>query len=201
MNALRLLRGLLVEKGEKPLTQRKLSEHIGIPLDTIRSIESGRLRDGKPSDAVLDKISRQTGAFWNKEKERWESLLPDLVTPPAEPFSFAVYKQYRSQFIRRPANGPDLIGSLNVKMIELFGTVPDSCWWDLYLRYDNFIKTCQRDFHLEKLEGIYWSASASISANLNDKDRSQAIDEFKREYQKRLAKERYQKKGWDLLNL
>jgi ribosome-binding protein aMBF1 (putative translation factor) len=68
-NPLRQLRALLKDPAkEAPTSQQDLALLCQIPVDTIKSIEVGRLA---LNTTVLRKIAEAIGASWDYEQEKW----------------------------------------------------------------------------------------------------------------------------------
>jgi hypothetical protein len=180
-NPLRQLRECLSGDGpEFPISQKKLSDIIGISTSYISAIEFG---DRPLTDELHLGILSRTGASWDSKAERWAYSIPG-----AKPFSFEHYEEFREFMERRPIDDVKQVKTLNLKMLELFKMLPDSHWHDLFFRYRGFIEDCCNDFDLPRLEEIYQST-------VKEKDRSRALGELS-EYQERLAKAGHQKQGW-----
>jgi len=180
-NPLRQLRECLSGDGpEFPISQKKLSDIIGISTSYISAIEFG---DRPLTDELHLGILSRTGASWDSEAEHWAYMIPG-----DEPFNFGHYEEFREFMTQRPIDDVKRAKALNLKMLRLFEMAPDSRWYDLFFRYQGFIEDCCRDFRLPQLEEIYRST-------LKGKNRSQPIGELS-EYQQKLAKAGHQKQGW-----
>jgi hypothetical protein len=154
-NPLRQLRGLLkdpVENGH--ISQMALVELCQIPLDTIRSIEAGRL---KLSSTVLEKIATETGAHWDHEEARWTRF-------GKTEFSFSDFCNYRRRGLKRPTINKVLdkaidesrVNLIHSKIKWLFENVPDESWERLHSRLNYFLEECKRDLQLTANDGLFY---------------------------------------------
>jgi DNA-binding XRE family transcriptional regulator len=72
-NPLRRLRQALAKDGVA-MGQDELSKRIGVPVDTIKSVEAGRLSKGMPSRAIQKAIFVHLGVRWHPEEKEWSFL-------------------------------------------------------------------------------------------------------------------------------
>src|ERR1700740_1122354 len=79
-NPLRRLRVALAKDGV-PMSQDALSKKIGVPVDTIKSTEAGRLGKGMPGKPIRDAIFTHLGVVWNDQAKEWRFLFGNL--PPS----------------------------------------------------------------------------------------------------------------------
>jgi hypothetical protein len=56
------------------MTQKKLAEILAVSLDTIKSLETERLRRGIPSKRIMDRLCQEFGAWWSAKDEAWEFM-------------------------------------------------------------------------------------------------------------------------------
>lgn len=112
-NPLRKLRELLGTKG-KPMPQHKLSESLGVPVETLKSIENGRFRGGIPDEALMERISTEFGAVWTEKDKEWQLF-------PKTPYTQQQYKLWKTVSFDRVTEIDALCGTL----IYLLQQVPD----------------------------------------------------------------------------
>lgn len=55
-----------------PMPQHELGKILGISPETIKSLEAGRRRGGKPNQQIANATFRYLGALWNEERAEWE---------------------------------------------------------------------------------------------------------------------------------
>jgi hypothetical protein len=112
-NPLRRLRELLGTAG-KPMPQHKLSETLGVPVETLKSIENNRFRGGIPGEALMERISIEFGAVWTEKDKEWQLF-------PKTPFTQRQYKLWQTASFDRVTEIDALCGAL----IYLLQQVPD----------------------------------------------------------------------------
>ncbi len=146
-NPLRQLRGLLKDPAEGGhISQTSLAELCQIPVDTIKSIEVGRLT---LSSTALEKIAAETGAHWDHEKARWTRF-------DKTEFSFSYFSDYRRDWLKRPAIGPALVHLIHSRIEWLFENVPDESWERLRSRLNFFLEECKRDLQLTANDALFY---------------------------------------------
>jgi len=99
---------------ERPMAQTKLARALGVSVETIKSLESKRLRKGIPSEAMLECILREFGATWVVEDQAWMFMRN-------VPFTRKSYELWKSATFDRVTEIDALCGGL----ISLLGQVPD----------------------------------------------------------------------------
>jgi hypothetical protein len=181
-NPLRVLRELLSERGKKePITQSELSVLIDVPATSIKAIEAGQrgLRPGVIQRVLMGAGARWDGkawacAFkWIEKENKWD------WSAEKAPFTYSVFSQFRKDRERRPANAINQIVALDMKLTQLFVIIPDSKWWSLALRYNEFVEECWNDYGADELRAIYDNESRAA--------RAQSFEEFLQRYQQHLA--------------
>jgi hypothetical protein len=155
-NPLRQLRGLLKDPDEGGhINQTALAELCQIPLDTIKSIEVGRL---KLNSTALEKIAAETGARWDNEQERWTRF-------DKTEFNFSSFSDYRLHRLRPNAIDKALVYLIHNKIDWLFENVPDESWQRLRSRLNFFLEECKRDLELTANDGPFYRPASLGSAN------------------------------------
>jgi hypothetical protein len=182
-NALRLLREVLSDRGPRyPISQEELASIIDVPVSTVRSVECGRR---KLSDGLLVNVVIATGAEWHEEKKCWVVCSPSAEVSE-EPFSLPFYKDFVKQRERRPRNAYFKQAKLQHVIATIFCMIPESRWWDLYLRFRGFIFDLDEEFDLAGLIKLYFSSDEAHRPSL----------ESSKEYQAKLAAAGRQKEPW-----
>jgi hypothetical protein len=142
-NPLRILRGLLSDRGEKaPLTVAQLSEIIDVPANTIRAVQNDQRTLTK---RVGDRIVLSTGAAWRQDKAQWIYAL----SKDDAPFSYALYLEFRKIMAVRPATHRSDVEAMIQDVYGLFETIPDERWHALWFRFSDFIQ--ERKAEIEAL--------------------------------------------------
>jgi hypothetical protein len=128
-NSLRKLREHL-GTGDKPMTQRRMAEILKLPLETYKSIESGRFRDGIPSPKTFDIILERFGAVWSPERQQWESSYPGL------PFTRKNYELWKNAQFDRVKEADALCNGLISLLLKVsdkqFASLSDAVYRELY---------------------------------------------------------------------
>jgi hypothetical protein len=150
-NPLRLLRGLLSEKGPKePVTQRELSLIIGVSPTYIKAIEAGQRNF---SSEVHLKVVQRTGAMWNYGSKRWLHGMGNPEGNPDKSYSYALFCEFQKNHSTRPVDHREReYNVLGSKLKRIFRYVDDSRWWDLYFKTSKFIEDCYWEFDIEGRE-------------------------------------------------
>lgn len=112
-NPLRCLRVTLGTTGV-PLPQHELASRLGISVETIKSLEGGRRRQGRPNREIIDSAFTHLGAQWSEEGQRWNFLYT------GEPYTRADYERYINATFDRPVE----IHALCLGLISLLQRVP-----------------------------------------------------------------------------
>lgn len=135
-NPLRQLRTLLNDPAKRgSFSQTSLAELCQIPVDTIKSIEVGRLA---LSSDVQRKIAEETGAHWHPEEAHWTRF-------DRTEFSFSSFCDYRRERLKRPIIDEALVDLIHSRIDWLFRNVRDENWQRLYSRVNHFLEECKRD--------------------------------------------------------
>jgi hypothetical protein len=128
-NPLRKLRELLGTDG-KPVSQPRMAEILKLPLETYKSIELGRFRNGVPYQKNLDLILERFGAHWNAEEKRWDSCYPGL---PYTAQNYELWKHARfDRIVEADALANGLISLLLRVSERSFATLSDAIYRELY---------------------------------------------------------------------
>ena len=90
---------------EQPMAQAKLAQALGVSTETIKSLESRRLRKGVPSEVMMERISAEFGAVWVEEDKNWQML-------PKTPYTQRQYKLWRTAKFDRVTEIDALCGGL-----------------------------------------------------------------------------------------
>jgi transcriptional regulator with XRE-family HTH domain len=148
-NPLRLLRGLLSEKGDKfPISQQSLSEITNISASTIRAIEGGQRN---LTASISWQIALIIGADWDKKRRRWIYLLPDQQGRHL-PFKYENFLEFHGIMSKRPPDYKREIENLLKQINQLFDDVSDDRYSALYFRFQDFVEKCKYDFRLKSNE-------------------------------------------------
>lgn len=162
-NPLRVLRGLLSERGKKrPITQAELSLRTGVPDTTIKAVEAGQRKLG---ESVRERVFWATGAQW--DEKRWvcgfewrEDGGKWVWSERSLPFTYSVYSRFRKMQEMRPLNAVDEEVAIVGQLMELFMLIPDSQWWQLILRFRDVVEQRRKDYNVDKLRIDYKSTKA-----------------------------------------
>lgn len=138
-NPLRLLRGLLSPNGElHPVTQIRLSEMIGIPLPTIRSVESGQ----RPfSPMVRARVASGTGALWDERRGVWTYCQGEEEENPT--FDQKSYKEWSRNVKRTCKDREQTIRVMSSRLDKLFSETFPNRRRNLLLRLHAFLNECE----------------------------------------------------------
>jgi hypothetical protein len=168
-NPLRLLRGLLSERGKKdPITQNRLSELIDVPGPTIKAIEAGQRG---LTYSVLQRVLWGTAAQWDGDRKAWicaftwkDETKEWILSTTNRPFSYSVFRQFRKDREQRPKNAIDQASQIWFKVTELSMLIPDAKWWAFFLRFHEFVERCWKDYKGGELKAIHDKESGSTKA-------------------------------------
>ena len=125
-------------------SQLDLSRWTGIPIDTIRDHENGRVR--LMTFEIVRKISVAIGGAWDLENQRW--VIGTLAAQTKKPLTPEFCKQYRAMLQSDPSpelQDMDLL-SIRLRVAKLFERVPKSSWAKLAFRFNDYLEQCRRDF-------------------------------------------------------
>jgi hypothetical protein len=141
---------------KRPISQKELAELCTIPVDTIKSIEVGRLA---LSPTVLRKITEATGAY--HEQARW-------TQSNGTPFTYSFFRKYRQ---RRPGALSHAIDGIRVDLIKsridwLFKNVPGQSWNALQSRLTYFLEECKRDLKLTSDDALFYKPWPDVPKDL-----------------------------------
>jgi hypothetical protein len=135
-NPIKQLRALLkdqAEGGRASISQTTLARLCQIPLDTIKSIESGRLR---LTPDLAKRFAVATGAGWDYDRQRWTLFNGDA-------FSFAHFSKHRSSKLNPSpidqALNHMMVGELQYRVAWLFDHAPAEEWGMLKFEMDHFL--------------------------------------------------------------
>jgi transcriptional regulator with XRE-family HTH domain len=123
------------------LTQPELSDLTGIPIDTIRSLENGRIESMTPD--LLRKIKVKTGGSWDRKTRHWVIGIKEPV-----PLTLELSERYFQLLEIEPdkeLQKEDLY-SIEHRIKKLFERVPKSSWVKLALRFNDYLEQCRQDF-------------------------------------------------------
>jgi len=151
-NPLRQLRALLKDPAkEGHISQKDLALLCQIPVDTIKSIEVGRLA---LTPTVLRNVAVATGASWDHEQGRWTPF--DKTA-----FTFSYFSEYRSRRLNRStlARAIDqlIVTLIHSRVDWLFENVPAESWDILRSRLDYFLEECKRDLKLTSNDRLFYT--------------------------------------------
>jgi hypothetical protein len=146
-NPLRVLRTLLGR--ENPMPQHQLSRMTEIPVDTIRSLEVGRMTFSK---AIQRKITAETGGVWDDDRKCW--MTGPLCFEKLEPFTRQHFEFYRSIIISEPGMEFQELAPNCVKVgiDKLFERIPKRHWVKLFFRLSDVLEQIGRDFRPKDAE-------------------------------------------------
>jgi hypothetical protein len=157
-NPLRQLRTLLKDPAENGhVSQASLAELCQIPVDTIKSIEVGRLA---LSSDVLRNIAEETGAYWDQGEARWTQL-------DKTEFNFSSFSDYRRERLILPSSIDKAVADLMIKsrIDWLFENVPAESWKRLRSRLIIFLDECKRNFQLTDNDALFYRPASLGLAN------------------------------------
>ena len=125
-------------------SQSDLSKWTGIPIDTIRDHENGRVRSMTPE--ILRKISVTIGGAWDGENQRW--VIGSSVTGTSKPLTREFCEQYRAMLRSDPSDELQKMDLLSIRrrVEKLFERVPKSSWAKLTFRFNDYLEQCRQDF-------------------------------------------------------
>jgi hypothetical protein len=107
-----------------------MAEILKLPLETYKSIESGRFRDGVPHQKTLDLILERFGAVWSTEQEQWESCYPGL------PFTLKNYELWKHAQFDRISEADALCNGLISLLLRVsdrqFASLSDAVYRELH---------------------------------------------------------------------
>jgi len=151
-NPLRQLRRLLKEPGkEGHISQKELALLCQIPVDTIKSIEVGRLA---LTPTVLRNVAVATGASWDHEHGRWTRF--DKTA-----FTFSYFSEYRSRRLNRSPIARSIaqviVNLIHSRIDWLFENVAAESWDILRSRLDYFLEECKRDLKLTSNDRLFYT--------------------------------------------
>jgi len=149
-NPLRKLRESLAWDGV-PMTQLALSKTIGIPLDTIKSTEAGRIAGGMPGESVRVAIDVHLGTHWDAEEQKWSFLFTGA--PP----TWEDAQRYR----KAPLDRRTEIHALCLRMISLLQTVSTKDFAILADTIDNSLLRLAEEYTVNA-RGDFSSASLEL---------------------------------------
>jgi hypothetical protein len=190
-NPLRQLRELIYTRGTGTATQSELSREIGVPLDTIKSIESGR----RPLSRQIQKTVRvMFGVIWDQKKKQWGYRVfkwnPKGVKYEFCPATKADIQTYR-KMLEEPPNPNHLDrdrDAVKMRIDALFEQVKAPYWMRLFESMQDSVEELREELvnkfkDRKKLDSVF-AASANRSY-LHDLGASEL-----RQYRIRMA-ERY----------
>jgi len=130
---LRMLRGAL------GITQAELASLSGIPIDTIRSHENGRITE--LTRDVGHKISVEMGGSWDAKTERW-------VTGSGTSLTREFFEQYRQALTSEPTADMQKLDlfAINQRIELLFESVPKQLWTRRIYQFEEYLEECRREF-------------------------------------------------------
>jgi len=100
---------------EQPMPQSTLAQALDVSVETIKSLESKRLRKGIPGEAMMEHIQTEFGAVWVAEDEAW------MFVTKAGPLSGQNSELWRNAAFDRVTE----IDALCAGLISLLGQVSD----------------------------------------------------------------------------
>jgi transcriptional regulator with XRE-family HTH domain len=132
---------------KEPVTQREFAELTGIPLSTLESLSSGRLK--VITKSVLQKIESALWAVW--DGNRW---IFKHSFPPEE-FTYELFQQYRA-FITGRAPIPDTDREIiKLRIDALFDCVPKQSWMKLFWRIQEKLAEARDALGLDNLKELF----------------------------------------------
>jgi DNA-binding XRE family transcriptional regulator len=146
-NPLRQLRELIDGTGAaNAATQAELSRIIGVPLDTIKAIESGRRSKLRPlSDQIRKRVLVLLGVSWHEEKERWVSRCFDGRTVTTSVATAEYVKAYRQMLDQSRALDRDR-DAVKMRIDALFDQIPERYWMRLLKSMQGFVDELRDEF-------------------------------------------------------
>jgi hypothetical protein len=138
-NPLRVLREQL--SGTTLLTQKDLEKIIKVPVNTIKAIEAGQ----RPMTWDTEEaVGWQIGSLWDAQAKQW-------MYEGAEkriPLTWDILVEWRRLSSQRPSAEKEAYYRIHfdAALNELFRTVPDSRWWELWFRCQQFLADCRSKF-------------------------------------------------------
>jgi hypothetical protein len=124
------------------MSQKSFAKLVGIPFETIRSIEGGRRSKGESqhkgelSEEASAKIKDATAAAWNAKESLWEYAFKSENSKALIPFNRAIYTEYRRCLETPPSS--DFKGmSKNAALLKLkllLDYATDSQWYPLMFK-------------------------------------------------------------------
>src|SRR6516225_1953757 len=180
-NALRQLRYILAEPNRKPLTQAELATITDIPLESVRSVECGRMSQTTLSPLIKNRILCETGAAWNERDKCWRFWKND---GPA--FRREHYLKYREAIERDVASALPIdifLAALRIKL--LMERLSPEAQFKFTFRLNTFLESSRKEFSPGRFFELFKDASSYIEAH-PELDRDHPLSVFRR-YPPRLA--------------
>jgi len=189
LSAIAKLRELVRDEAtDEPVTQRQLSRIVGIPLDTIKSVESGRM---SLSPRVQKNIRRFAGVVWDDKEERWISrsfiFRQGAITPELSPATAADIREYRKMMEQSAATGSDRDrDAVKMRVDALFDQIPARYWIHLLFRMQDSLEELREEFakRFKNQEALDLAFTASANRSYLHDLGASAL----RKYRKRMAK-------------
>jgi hypothetical protein len=147
-----LLRSILSDDPQEPISQAKLAKYIATPVTTIKAIEAGIAPMGK---IVATRIKKGVGAKWVEWRRRWEFDFDpagylDNRREPEERivYTHEVWVMYRNFLQQPPVNRKEVIKKLSNKVRFLMEKVSEDHFNALRLSLERAIAEWQVEFEV-----------------------------------------------------
>jgi hypothetical protein len=138
-NPLRILRSLM-QGDDSRVTQAHLASLTGIPLDSIRNLETNRRA---LIETHLMKILDELGAQWDPKKAEWH-----LACSPEIPYTKAMFKLFTSPTLDTRERRKVDVHMLLRRLIELFLDVEPEDYQKLFYRVYHFLDDLRAELRI-----------------------------------------------------
>lgn len=178
-NPIRQLRRLLAPPlGKKYLSQRELSVIVDVPLDSLRSVESGRM-DFSP--LMRNRIMCETGGVFDDRDECWRFWKPDGPKYCRE--HYLRYRELITKDVEKALPFDAFLAALRIKL--LMETLRPEKQFKFLFRLNTFLENSRKEFCPAQFAALFADATSYIEAH-PELDRNHPLLVFRR-YPPRLA--------------
>jgi hypothetical protein len=178
-NPIRQLRRVLAPPlGKKYLSQRELSVIVDIPLDSLRSVESGRMDF---SSLMRNRIMCETGGVFDDRDECWRFWKPDGPKYCRE--HYLKYRELITKDVEKALPLDVFLAALRIKL--LMETLRPEKQFKFLFRLNTFLESSRKEFCSAQFAELFADASSYIEAR-PELDREHPLLVFRR-YPPRLA--------------
>jgi hypothetical protein len=146
-----VLRSIVSNDPQEPISQAKLAKYIATPVTTIKAIEAGIAPMGK---IVAARIKRGLGAKWVEWRRRWEFDFDPAGYPDNREneegiaYTHEVFVAYCDFMEKPPVDRNAIVNKLCNKMRLLMEKVSDERFNALRLSLERAIAECQAEFEV-----------------------------------------------------